>query len=584
MPQDEPAITPPHEAREHVSSEVRLRLWPPVVLILLYVLISSAFAVFGSTNIQSFVALVIVPIATALLLVAWWMILSRAPIRDRVLGLVLLIAGLAWVVFTQASNGVMLLAFALPAMMLGTVATLAVTFRLRWPLRRWMVVAFIVLCAGVFTAMRVDTIGGDLMPVVSWRWTPTIAQRSQSLPQLDAHGTAALPAQITLSDWPAFRGPARDGRVAGVTFSTNWTSPPREVWRRKVGPAWSSFAVIGEYLFTLEQRGEQELVTCYRADTGDEVWVNSLSERYDDTMGLGPRATPTYFEGKLYTQGATGVLQCLDAATGTTLWKRNLTKDTGRGVPMYGFSSSPLVTGELVTVFSGGGEGQALVAYRCATGEVAWQAGHVASGYSSPHFAMLGNTPQVLMVSDFGLQAFNPENGACLWEHAWAVKTNPRCVQPLIAGEDLVMFGATGVSGSRLLKVERVDSSWKASTVWSTKNFRPYFNDCVLHKEYCYGFDGERLACIDVRTGDRKWQGKRVGGQLLLLPELDMLLVLSEEGDVILVQAVPERFAEIARFKAIAGKTWNHPVIAHGKLFVRNAEEAACFALPDALP
>ncbi|MFA6244448.1 MAG: PQQ-binding-like beta-propeller repeat protein, partial [Candidatus Hydrogenedentales bacterium] len=492
MPQDESTVTPPHELQAHVSSEVRIRLWPPVGLVLLYVVISCGFAVFGSTNIQSFVALVIVPISTALLLTAWWLILSRAPIRDRVLGLTLLVAGLAWVVFTQASNGVMLLAFALPAMMIGTVTTLVVTFRLRWPLRRRALVAFIAICAGVFTAMRVDTIGGDLMPVVSWRWTPTIAERSQALPRLDAHETAVLPVQITASDWPAFRGPDRDGRVAGLTFSTNWTPPPREVWRRTVGAAWSSFAVIGDHLFTQEQRGEEELVTCYRADTGDEVWVNSLSERYDDTMGLGPRATPTYFEGKLYTQGATGVLQCLDASTGTTLWKRNLTRDTGRDVPMYGFSSSPLVVGGLVIAFSGGGEGKAIVAYRCATGEVAWEAGHVASGYSSPHFAVLGNTPQVLMVSDFGLQAFNPESGVSLWEHAWEVKTNPRCVQPLIAGENLVMFGATGVSGSRLLKVERADSSWKVGTVWSTKNFRPYFNDCVLHKGHCYGFDGER--------------------------------------------------------------------------------------------
>ncbi|MBX7259793.1 MAG: PQQ-like beta-propeller repeat protein, partial [Candidatus Hydrogenedentes bacterium] len=422
------------------------------------------------------------------------------------------------------------------------------------------------------------SIGGDLKPVVSWRWSPSLAELSKSLPRVEAHGTAVLPAELTPEDWPAFRGPARDNHVSG-TIATDWTNPPRELWRRSIGPAWSSFAVVGDYLFTQEQRGEEELVTCYRADSGEEVWSNSVPARYDDIMGLGPRATPTYHEGRLFTQGATGILQCLDAATGTSLWKRELVKDAGIDVPMYGFASSPLVVDDLVIVFAGESEGKALLAYRRENGDIAWQAGRGSGGYSSPHYAVIVDVPQILMLSDFGLQSFEPKSGTLLWENAWEIKMNPRCVQPLVVDSESVMYGATGAYGSRLLRVQHTSESWKTEEVWSTKQFRPYFNDCVAHKGDCYGFDGERLACIDLKTGKRRWQGKQVGGQMLLLPEMDKLLVLSEDGEVLLIEAKPDRYSEVGRFKAISGKTWNHPVLVRGRLYVRNSEEVACFAL-----
>jgi outer membrane protein assembly factor BamB len=351
-----------------------------------------------------------------------------------------------------------------------------------------------------------------------------------------------------------------------------------------VGPAWSSFAAVGDYVFSQEQRGGKELVTCYRAATGEAVWVNQVSARYKDTLGLGPRATPAYDRGKLYTQGATGLLQCLDASTGQTLWKRNLTTDANTGVPGYGFASSPLVVADRVIAFSCGGEGKSVVAYDRVSGEIAWLAGQRTSGYSSPHLALLVGVPQVLMVSDFGLQSLLPETGACLWEHPWKAKQYARCIQPLLVGDDSVVLCATGATGSGRLRIQKQDNTWSAKGEWTTKSFRSYFNDCVFHQGYGYGYDGDRFACIDVQTGERRWSGKRYSGQVLLIADMGVLLVLSEAGDVVLVPATPERFSEIAHFKALSGKTWNHPVVAHGRLFVRNAEEAACFELPPVPP
>ncbi|MDX9973095.1 MAG: PQQ-binding-like beta-propeller repeat protein [FCB group bacterium] len=564
---------------ESPVSLARPRIWPGAVIVVAYLLVALGMSLLGTTNIQNFIGLILVPLGAAVLLGIWWLAASRVPVLDRVLGFVLPASALGLLYCFQESWDGMLLAYAIPAMTVGAVAVLILTQRMVWRRQRWVALVYMMVCASVFAALRVDTVSGGLAPVVSWRWSPTAIERSEALPGIDVQKTASLPAQAGAADWPAFRGAQRDGRVVGTTFHSDWTTPPREVWRRKIGPAWSSFAAVGDYLFTQEQRGSDEAVVCYLAATGEPVWANRVTARYEDKMGLGPRATPTFFEGRLYTQGATGIVQCLEAATGATVWKRSLAEDAGADVPGFGFSSSSLVVGDLVIVFACGDEGKGAVAYKRASGDVAWMAGHGTTTYSSPHFAVLAGVPQVLMVTNGGMQSLAPDTGASLWEHEWKIPTNPRCTQPLLVDDRRVMFGATGTSGSRLLRVEKKDEAWDVGTVWTTKKFRPYFNDYVLHKGYCYGFDGSRFACIDIETGERKWEGHRYDGQVLLVANMDALLVLSEAGDVVLIEATSERFNERARFKALRGKTWNHPVIVNGKLYVRNSEEAACFEL-----
>lgn len=566
---------------EHTARD-RMRIWPAVLILFLHVVVTLGFRLWASTNIQQAVALGVVPAVAAFLLVVWWLAASRAPWRRRLLGFALPVAALAAVVLSQksVSFGLMLLAYALPAMTTGIVIVLAATPWTPWRFRRALLALYIAGCAAVFMAMRVDSIAGDLSPVVSWRWKPTAGDLSEAIPSSSAQGVAVIPPQAGPGDWPGFRGPRRDGRLEEVQFAADWTTPPRELWRRKVGPAWSSFASVGDYLFTQEQRGESELVTCYRLDSGEEIWASGVDARYEDAMGLGPRATPTFDGGLLFTQGSTGVLLCLDAATGEIRWRRDIAQDAGARTPVWGFASSPLVVGELVVQFTGGPEGNSVLAYDRDSGDIVWRAGRGGSGYSSPHLARIAGTPQVLMVADGGLQAFAPETGEPLWDHAWNVKTNPRCTQPLMVSEDLVMFGATGTMGSRLLRIRKEENAWEAAVEWETRRFRPYFNDGILHNGYVYGFDGDRLSCIDVQTGTRQWQGKRYGGQLLLLADMGLLLVLSEAGEVALVDAVPDGFNERARFKALSGKTWNHPVIAYGRLLVRNSEEMVCYELP----
>lgn len=560
------------------------RIWPAVLIVAAHLAFSLGTFVLASTNTQYVVGFAAVPLLATLLLIIWWMTASGVPVRERLIGLALFGAAILCIVFTQKSNGVFLLIAALPTVTTGVVGLLLVTPWLRWPLRRWAAAAVMVGCAGVFTGIRVDALDGNLLPILSWRWSPTsedLLAASTPLRQTESQDVPVFPLEPGPNDWQGFRGPARDGRVAETSFSADWANdPPREVWRRRVGLGWSSFAVIGDYVFTQEQRGTDELVVCYHAETGDEVWVNRIPARFDEAMGSGPRATPEFHQKNLYSLGATGVLQCMQASTGNTIWKRDLIEDTGAKLPTWGFSSSPLIAGDLVIVFTGASNGKSVVAYNKTSGDLAWSAGEGSHGYSSAHLAPIDGVLQVLMASNFGLQSFAPETGTVLWEHPWDLSGNPRVVQPLVADDGSVMIGTSFGKGTRRLRVQKAESSWNIEEQWTTKRFRPYFNDSVYHKGYCYGFDGNRVVCIDAATGARRWKGERYGGQMLLISDMDMLLVLSEKGDVVLIQAVPEEYNEIAQFKALNGKTWNHPVVAQGKLFVRNSEEAACFEWP----
>jgi len=537
---------------------------------------------YGRTNIHNAIALGLVPGVAALLFLVWWLAASRARWRTRLAGLALVIAAIAGVVFSQSSirMGGMLLAFSLPYFVYGVAGVLLLTVPLRPHLRERTLALAIIICAGIFCSMRVDSIGGDLFPVVSWRWEPTAGERSAALVEIDAQGIAEVPETPATSDWPDFLGHGRHNWVEGVRFSTDWSVPPRELWRRDIGAGWSSFIAVGNYLFTQEQRGEEELVTCYRRDTGELVWMNRNTAHFEDGMGMGPRATPAFAGGRLYTQGVTGLLQCVDGATGQTIWKRDLKEDADRDIPGFGFSSSPLVAGEWVVVFTAGGEHKSVIAYDRATGNMVWSAGRDTNGYSSPHLAMLAGMPQVLMTNDYGMQSFNIGDGTVLWEHNWDIKINPRCVQAVVWRDEYVLFGGAGASGSRLLHVTREKENWNVSEKWTTRRFGPYFNNGVLYGDHYYGYDDKRLGCLCMETGERRWAGERYGGQLVFVKDMEILIILSEDGHIVLVRATPERFEEVTRFRALTSKTWNHPIIHRGRLYVRNAREAACFELP----
>jgi outer membrane protein assembly factor BamB len=382
----------------------------------------------------------------------------------------------------------------------------------------------------------------------------------------------------TSGDWPGFRGPDRDGVVHGVRIGTDWaTSPPVELWRRAIGPGWSSFAVQGGRLYTQEQRGGDEVVACYDAATGVQVWAHHDAARFfESNAGPGPRGTPTLSRGRAYTFGATGILNALDAGSGAVAWSRNVASDTRTEVPYWGFSSSPLVAGDLVIVAASG----QLVAYDLASGQPRWQGPAGGVSYSSPQLLTIDGVEHVLLMSAAGATGVGLADGKALWEHKW--RGFP-IVQPARTAEGDLLITASGDSGTRRIAVGHDGGAWTVQERWTSNALKPYFNDFVVHRGNAFGFDGRILACIDLEAGARRWKGGRYGnGQLVLVADQDLLLVLSEEGELALVRATPDQFTELARFHALDGKTWNHPVLVGDLLLARNGEEMAAFRLPAA--
>jgi outer membrane protein assembly factor BamB len=564
------------------------RLWPAVVLVGAYWL---ATWIVASLEKPYFIAWLSSMAAVAVLLLLysiWWWCNGCIPLGERVYGCVVIVAlGVAVAPLCHRSTWFGLPTEGLPRAL--TVLTLWMLF-VRWTGFAWKRLGLFVAMAlmwGLFALIRVDGVNADLQADTRWRWSPTaeevfLAEKAGTADQSSSADESDAPLGSVAGDWPAFRGPDRDGVIRGTTIRTDWkTAPPRLWWRKRVGPAWSSVIVIGDRLFTQEQWGDQEMVVCYQASTGDQLWTHADDCRFQETVsGAGPRATPTFAGGRLFTLGATGILNCLDARTGKRYWSHDIAADASAKPPMWGYASSPLVVDDLVIVFAGGEGSRNLLAYHAASGEPVWSAAASHDSYASPQLLTIDGQRQCLLLGDRGLAAVDPTTGQMLWEYGLAMPGAPRTLQAHRVGPTRLLIGTLNGTGVSLIDVTRRDDQWQVSEVWTTSQMKPEFPDFVVHGGHAYGFDGALMGCIDLASGRRRWKEGRYGrGQVILLADQAILLVISEQGEAVLLAANPERHEVLGRFRALTGKTWNHPVIVNGRLFVRNAEELACYEL-----
>jgi outer membrane protein assembly factor BamB len=563
-----------------------LRLWPGVVIVILLLLVRFGLPVVAP---EAILVAMVGEVVGGLAIIVWWLFLSRAPWSERVGALVLMVVALVAtkrIVHASIAGGAMgmlIFVLAIPVLSFALVAWAVASRRLSAAPRRVALVVTILLACGVFTLIRTGGITANADSDLHWRWTKTPEQRLMAQGGDEPLAPTSLPvapaAAETGADWPGFRGAERNDIVRGVQIKTDWSaSPPVEMWRRPIGPGWSSFAVRGGRLYTQEQRGDEEIVACYDVATGKPVWRHSDAARFwESNAGPGPRATPTLSNGRVYTLGATGILNVLDAGTGAVVWSRNAASDTGAKLPGWGFAASPLVVGDLVIAATSG----SLVAYDLANGNPRWFGPHGGASYSSPHLLTIDGVAQIMLLSTTGATSVALADGKLLWEHLWSAWPGVPIVQPaLINANGDILISVSDSSGTRRLAVAHGSGGWTAKERWTSEDLNPYFNDFVVHKDHAFGFDGSILACIDLEDGKGKWKGGRYGhGQLVLLPDQDLLLVLSEEGELALVKATPDQFTELARFRALEGKTWNHPVLVGNVLLVRNDHEMAAFRL-----
>lgn len=597
-----------------------LRLWPGIALVVVQLF---SFMVLPSLTPDAEIPWGLMGgVGSSLLIWLWWLLGSRAAWLERGAALILLviaIIGSKPIVhpsISGAGQGFLIYALGIVPTATALVLWAVATSSMRGQARLATLAAAIAIGILPFHVTRTPGVGGGSLFKVYWRWTPTpeellLARGVEELkplpavpaPAVDVPANVApagipspaaapeakkteVPAPVAVAnagpaEWPGFRGPRRDSIVRGVRIRTDWSAaPPVQMWRRPIGPGWSSFSVRGDLLYTQEQRGDEEIVAAYRVSTGEPVWRHADPVRfYESNGGAGLRSTPTIHKDRVYSMGATGILNALDAWTGKKIWSNDTSRDSKREVPYWGISSSPLVVGDIVIVSVGG----TLTGYDEASGAVRWMGPLHGGSYSSPHLVTIDGVTQVVILSAPGAVSVNPADGSLLWDYKW---DGGAIVQPAITDEGDILINAIsgmGGAGTRRLAITHEGGVWKAEEKWTTNGLKPYYNDYVIHKGHAYGFDNNIMAAIDLADGKRKWKGGRYGnGQVLLLADQDLLLVTSEEGELALVRATPDKYEEIAKVPIFTSKTWNHPVVVGGVLLVRNGEEMAAYRLNEA--
>ncbi len=437
------------------------------------------------------------------------------------------------------------------------------------------------------------TRGSLLYPRFSFFWQKTPEQRLEehrAIQEQEAQARGitlpALNLRVEQTDFPRYRGRNADGVTTGPALADAWqTRSPNILWNRPAGGGYAGVAVAGNAVITVEQRGDREVVVCYDRNSGRERWTSAYPACHKDAMGDGPRATPTIDGGDVFSLGANGDLVCLDGADGKARWQVNVLTDSHATKVQWGLSGSPLVLADRVIVNAGinpdNNTGEALAAYDRKTGQRLWAAGKHGAGYSSPQLSTLDGVEQILLFDAGGLAGFDPANGTELWRHPWSTFNEMNTIQPLVVGSDRVFISSELKNGCALLRVQRSPDGqgWKPEVVWQNRNLCTKYANPVYAAGHLYGLRDGWLVCLEAANGETCWRGQRYGmGQLLVAG--DKLIVITDQGEVVLVALDPYAARELGRFEVLKYKTWNTPALAGNQLFLRNEQDMACVELP----
>ena len=395
---------------------------------------------------------------------------------------------------------------------------------------------------------------------------------------LAAHGAAGLSA----ADWPQFRGIHRDGISAETGLLKSWPEKgPKEVWRRPIGEGFSGMSIVGGRLYTMyagdHEGAPTEFAAALDPATGKEIWRTPVGKKYDNEFGNGPRATPTVQGETVYVLGSVGTVMALSAKDGATLWKLELTEAMGTKVPFFGYSGSLLVDNGTVFVEGGGPEGKAFSGLDAKTGKVLWNYGDGAkeAGYDSPLIVDINGKRQY--VHFMGDKVFAVDgSGKQLWSNPWPdIETH---AMPIFVPPDRIFGSGVEGVGSALLQISNGPDGATVKELWKNPTFRTHFNAGVLHNGHVFGFDNATFKCISIKDGAQAWSKRGLGKGSLILAD-GRLVVLSDDGRLLLVEANASSYVEKGSVQALTGRCWTPPALAGGRVYVRNHKEIVAYDL-----
>lgn len=378
-----------------------------------------------------------------------------------------------------------------------------------------------------------------------------------------------LTAVTSAADWPQFRGPNRDGVSRETGLLKTWPEDgPRVLWRVPVGEGYSAMSVVGNRLYTMYNQGSDEIVAAHDTATGKQVWRFRSDSAYNDSMGSGPRATPVVNDGLVYTLGAQGKLNALDAGTGKRVWGSDLQRAFGARPPQWGISTTPLVEGHLLLVDVGGASNKSAVAFDKKTGKVVWTAQNDKAGYSAPIAVTVGGVRQVIFFTATSVASLSPGNGRLFWRTPWRTDWDVNAATPVFVPPDRLFVSSGYDTGSAMFRI----GGGGVQEVWRSRGMKNQFSSSVLHNGTLYGFDNATFKAISAANGEDRWRQRGFGHGSLILAD-GHLYVLSDRGKLALVEATPEEYREKASFEPLSGKCWTAPVLANGVLYLRNEEQ-----------
>lgn len=396
-------------------------------------------------------------------------------------------------------------------------------------------------------------------------------------------------AAVRAEDWPQFRGPHGDGRWQGPKLPEQWPAeglPTR--WKRPIGGGYAGISVVGERVYTLDRQTEpveRERVLCFHADTGELLWEHADPVTYGHLdYGNGPRAQPTIHDGRVYSVGALGQVNCLDARTGTVIWQRHYQTDFGGRLPMWGYAGSPVIHGDVVLLAPGGSQAS-LVALHRLTGAEVWQSLSDESGYATPVVVPRPGGDRIVHWTPSHIRGVDAATGRALWGIPYEVTYGVSIARPIVVGD--LMFVAGYWEGSKAIRLDGTGST--AELAWEENRYlRGLMSQPLVRDGYVYLLDKQYgLTCFELATGKKVWddgnamtpRGRNPHASLVWLGDGDRAIVLNAEGDLILARLNPAGYVEQSRTNII-GFTWAHPAFAGRRVYARSDSEIVCVELP----
>lgn len=403
-----------------------------------------------------------------------------------------------------------------------------------------------------------------------------------------------LAATAHAADWPQWLGPERNGVSSETGLLQSWPAAgPAVQWRAPLGKGFSAIAIAEGRIYTMyaeggTERGD-EYAICLDALTGEVLWRTRTGAYYQEHQGGdGPRSTPTVDGATVYVLGAGGTLYALAISNGAPIWQKDLTAEFASEVPKWGFSTSPLVEGDLLLLEAGGVDGNFVVdmiidrktsttavALNKTTGETVWTALNEKMSYSSPVAFSAGGQRQIAFFTAYSLIGLAPEDGRQLWHLPWETRWDVSASTPIVIPPDKLFISTGDDSGGALLQVTGSGNDIAIEQIWQNKKMKNHFGTSVFYEGHLYGFDQSILKCLDAETGEEKWKSRGYGKGTLIIAD-GHLVILGEEGQLGLVEATPAAFREKSKAQIFNGRCWTIPSIADGRVYARDENEIVC--------